>query len=218
MAPPTQTQKSYTTLTDEQLTWPHWVYQWICIYLVQIWLLSRYRIRIQGKENQPRGFQSYIVACNHTSNIDPPLLSFTLRHQPIVYMAKRELYDKPLMRWYQWAMSSFAVNREKLEVSSVKTALKVLKHGKWALGLFPEGTRQKDGQVGEAKKGVAYFAKASGRPVLPVGVYRIEEPPRRIEVRIGKLIPPQDDLDALTQQIQQTIAALVEEAKAAAQS
>ncbi|HEY9687290.1 MAG TPA: lysophospholipid acyltransferase family protein [Coleofasciculaceae cyanobacterium] len=208
----------YNTLTDSQLEWPHWVYQWICIKLLEIYLRLRYDVRIYGKENQPKGFQSYIVACNHTSTKDPPLVSIALDYQPIAYMAKLELFRTPILRLYNWAMSTFAVNREKLELSTVKTALKVLKHGKWALGIFPEGSRQKDGQLGEAKRGVAYFAKTAWAPVLPLAVVHSTPPKgkKRLEVRIGKLIPPEKDMDALTLKIQNAIAELAEQTKTGA--
>jgi 1-acyl-sn-glycerol-3-phosphate acyltransferase len=129
-------------------------------------------------------------------------------------MAKMELFETPALRAYNWAMSSFAVNREKLELSTVKTALKVLKQGKWALGIFPEGTRNKEGTVQSAKKGVAYFAKMANVPVVPLGiVHSVKNGKKTIDIQIGNLIQPEDDLDALTAKIQTTIEALVEEAR-----
>lgn len=214
MAPETK-RPSYTTLKDSQLTWPHYIFQWISIKLIHAYVLFKYKLRIRGKENQPKGFQSYIVACNHISSLDPPLVSVALCYQPISYMAKMELFQTPFLRYYNILMSSFAVNREKLELSTVKTALKVLKHGKWALGIFPEGTRHKDGTAGEAKKGVAYFAKVAWKPVLPLAIVHIPQPTgkTKIEILIGKLIPPEEDMDALSAKIQNTIAELAEQAR-----
>lgn len=208
--------KSYTSLADSQLTWPHYIFQWICIKLIHLYTVLNYDLRILGKENQPKGFQSYIVACNHVSSLDPPLVSVALCYQPISYMAKMELFEKPLLRYYNILMSSFAVNRDKLELSTIKTALKVLKHGKWSLGIFPEGTRQKDGTVSAPKKGVAYFAKTAWKPVLPLAMVHIPQPngkKTKIEVRIGRLIPPEEDMDALAEKIQNTIAELAETAR-----
>jgi 1-acyl-sn-glycerol-3-phosphate acyltransferase len=206
----------YSQLTDDQLQWPHWCYQWISIKLLELY----YRfylgntIRIWGRENVPKEWFPCIVACNHSTSLDPPLVSIALCYRPISYMAKIELFQTPLLRLYNWCMSSFAVNREKLELSTVKTALRILKHGKWALGIFPEGTRNKEGKLGPAKKGVAYFAKAGNVPVLPLGmVHTVKNGKKIIEIEIGNLIPPEDDLDALTDKIQSTIQALVEKAE-----
>src|SRR5438128_1895865 len=108
---PEKKKRSYSSLSDSQFNWYHWVFQWISIKLVQIYVTFKYNFRVRGKENQPKGFQSYIVACNHISSLDPPLLSLILDYQPVAYIAKQELYENPLMRWYLYLMSSFSVNR-----------------------------------------------------------------------------------------------------------
>lgn len=203
--------KRFMKIQDRQLTWRHWIYQEICILLILAWVILKYRVEIIGKENQPKGFQSYIVACNHVSALDPPLVSIALNYQPISFLAKLELFQGFWLRTYSWLMSSIAVNREKLDLSTVKSALKVLKHGKWALGVFPEGTRVKDGKASEPKRGVAYFAKTANVPVLPLGIH-LWTPPKggrkRIEVRIGHLIPPEGSMDELGTRVQEAIEAL----------
>lgn len=209
---------NYSQLTDAQLQWPHWVYQWICIQLIHFYVRLFYSLHIHGRENKPKEWGPHVVACNHISSLDPPLVSVALNYMPISYMAKIELFQTPLMRLYNWLMSSFAVNREKMEISTVKTALKVLKHGKWSLGIFPEGTRkQNDTEESSrgAKKGVAYFAKMGKVPVLPLAMVHSVQPNgrKRIDVQIGKLIPPEDDIDAFTDKIQSTIQELAEEAR-----
>lgn len=201
-------QQRYSQLSDRQLGWFHIVAQWICIQILKVYFRFSYSVEVTGLENQPRPWQPYIVAANHMSSLDPPLVSVILHFQPIAYMAKLELFQTPLMRLYNWAMSSFAVNREKLEVSTVKTALRVLKHGEWALGIFPEGSRNKSGTgINELKKGVAYFAKAGQVPVLPIGIRHA--PGKRIHVRVGTLIPPESDIDALGEKIRLTLIDLV---------
>jgi 1-acyl-sn-glycerol-3-phosphate acyltransferase len=203
----------YTTLSDNQLKWPHWVFQWLSIQILHLYYRLSHRIRVFGLENVPKEWFPCIMACNHTSSMDPPLVSIALNYRPISYMAKMELFQTPALRAYNWAMSSFAVNREKLELSTVKTALKVLQHGKWAVGIFPEGTRNKEGTLQAAKKGVAYFAKAAQVPVLPLAiVHSIKKGKKTIDIQIGTLIPPDNDLDALTATIQNSIASLIEQA------
>lgn len=212
----TEKKAKYSQLTDDQLKWPHWVYQWISIRLLELY----YRfylgntIRIHGRENVPKEWFPCIMACNHSTSLDPPLVSLALLYRPIAYMAKIELFETPFLRLYNWCMSSFAVNREKVELSTIKTALKVLKHGKWAVGIFPEGTRKKDGGVMESpKKGVAYFAKTAKVPVLPLGIaHTVKNGKKMIDIEIGTLIPPEDDMDALAEKIQTSIKALVEKA------
>lgn len=202
---------NYTQLRDIQLEWPHIFAQWVCIRILHAYFSLFYSLKVVGREHRPKEWQSYIVAASHTSALDPPFVSVALDYQPVSYMAKQELFEKPLMRIYNILMSTFAVNRQKLELSTVKTALKVLKHGKWALGIFPEGTRKKGQEEAETKRGVAYFAKAGNVPILPVGIYHEG---RHAEVHFGPMIPPEKDIDALTLKIQETIQDLVAQAKA----
>lgn len=112
-------------------------------------------------------------------------------------------------------MGAFAVNREKLEVSTVKTALSILKTADWALGLFPEGTRKQEnagtGNVSEAKKGVAYFAAASQLPILPISIAWLGPGKKRVYVRVGELIPPPEgkDLETTTRRLEEALAELL---------
>ncbi len=207
---------NYAQLEDSQLKWPHIFYQWVVVTSLKIYCNLRYKIVVEGLENCPKDWQPMVVAANHVSSLDPPLVSVALHYRPISYLAKKELFENNYwMRIYNIAMASISVNREKLELSTIKSAHKVLKSGKWALGIFPEGTRNKDRDtVGEAKKGVAYFARSGKVPVLPLGIAHIPDSPRkRINICIGQPIPCEEDLDAFTEKIQANIAALVERAK-----
>lgn len=157
-----------------------------------------------------------VIAANHISSMDPPLVSVALNYRPVSYMAKKELFEGAAwMRIYNVAMSSFAVNREKLELSTIKSAQKVLKSGKWALGIFPEGTRNKNAEaMGDAKRGVAYFARSAKVPVLPMGIVHLPDTPKnRIHICIGQPIPWEEDLEAFTETIQNQIRLLMERAK-----
>lgn len=219
MADKKEAQK-FTQLSDDQLNWLHILFQWVNIRLLSIYFRGKYDFHVYGREHKPKGLQSYIVACNHVSSNDPPMVGVAIDFQPLSFMAKVELFEKYWMRTYNWWVATFAVNREKLELSTVKSALKVLKHGKWALGIFPEGTRRKDGKPGEAKRGVAYFAQAAKVPIMPMSISH--KPPvkpggkTRVEIRIGPMIPydPKANLDELTQRVQNAIADLIEGEKA----
>jgi 1-acyl-sn-glycerol-3-phosphate acyltransferase len=213
--PRSQPVKRHSQLSKSQLTWPHWVLQWICVQLVKHYANFLYKVTIYGRENIPKEWIPCVVAANHSSSMDPPLVSVALEYRPIAYMAKEELFQKPLMRFYNWMMSSFAVNREKLELSTVKTALTVLKHGKWGIGIFPEGSRGTDSTViNTPKKGVAYFAKSAKVPILPLALvhHTTAKGKKAITIQIGSLIPVSDNLDELSQTLQTTLQALANQA------
>lgn len=211
----TESRCPYTQIQDSQLKWPHMFLQWLCIRIVEAYMATIYQVRYKGQENKPKGFHSYVVASNHVSSLDPPLVSLALDYQPIAFLAKVELFEKFWMRTYNWGMSSIAVNREKMDLSTVKSALKVLKTGTWSLGVFPEGTRSKTGEKQKSKKGVAYFAYTAKVPVLPIGIAKFvdEKGKKRIEVRVGEMIPCEGDMETMGAKIDAAIQALVEQAR-----
>lgn len=119
-----------------------------------------------GRERVPDG--PVIICPNHTKLSDPLFVAYamTLRHRPQV-MAKAELLEVPILGWLLKKAGIFAVERGKSDVTAVKQAMKCLKSGDKLL-MFPEGTRSKDGSLGEAKTGVAMFSVRTGTPILPV--------------------------------------------------
>jgi len=132
-----------------------------------------FRIKIHGRENCPNE-GAVIVAINHKSFWDAVLIAGFMPRQ-LTFMAKKELFDVPLLgAIIQWA-GAFPVARGTGDIGAIKAALSALKAGK-ALGIFPEGTRIKGNQPHSAKAGVAFIAEKTGAPILPVAIrggYRI---------------------------------------------
>ena len=114
-------------------------------------------------------------------------------------MAKEELFEKFFSRTLMDFCGAFAVRRDKVEVSTIKTALNI-KNTKWMLGLFPQGTRDSSQKVEKITKGFASFAKATKTGILPVGIIGSDKKPQwpfcsKLTVKIGKLIPYSDDIE-----------------------
>lgn len=159
------------------------------------------RLEVYGRENFPKT-KDYVVAANHLSTIDPPLIAGLMPY-PVAFMAKKELFDhwflKVMLDW----LGTFAVNREKLEVSTIKTALSI-KNTRWILGVFPQGTREEPGKITHVTKGFAGLAKATKCGILPVGITGSENRSKRpfsgkIIVRIGELIPYNENPDVMVE-------------------
>lgn len=132
-----------------------------------------YKIEVQGRENIPKG-ERFIVAANHISYLDPFIVSFAVK-KPVAYMAKKELFEES---WLQtlcmdW-LGAFAVNREKLEVSTIKTVKEVYKSS-WMLGIFPEGGIRKNKKIEKINKGFAVISKAAKWDILPVSIVGCEK-------------------------------------------
>lgn len=98
---------------------------------------------------------------------------------------------------------SFAVNRESLGPSTIKT-VKEIKKSKWVFGIFPQGTRGEVGSIENITKGFAGLAKITKCNVLPVGILGTQEVKRwpfsgKIIVNIGKPIPYSNNTDEVVE-------------------
>lgn len=172
----------------------------ICGWLYMIRYIFVYRLEVHGKENIPKD-NDYIVCANHLSTLDPPLLC-GLWSRRICFMAKKELFDIFGLRlWLDW-LGAFAVNREKLGPSTIKTARMIRGNTKWVLGLFPQGTRGEPGTITGVTKGFATLAKATKCGIVPVGILGTNEVKRmpfsgKIIVNIGEVIPYSENVDEM---------------------
>lgn len=177
-------------------------------YMIRFKLV--YRMEVHGKENIPAN-SDYIVASNHLSTLDPVLVC-SVMNRGVAYMAKKELFKNPFMQWWLDWLAAFSVDREKLEVSTIKTVMNIKKTD-WVLGIFPQGTRQEPGVISDITKGFASLAKATKCNILPVGIVGTEVAKRipfsgKIIVRIGKVIPYSDNIDNMVEQWGNAVAEL----------
>jgi 1-acyl-sn-glycerol-3-phosphate acyltransferase len=126
-----------------------------------------HRFRIEGMENVPsRG--AFLLASNHLSFLDPPALGCQLPRN-LHYFARDTLFKGPLGFLIR-SLNSIPVNRDQLDLGTLRKVLKVLGEGHPLL-VFPEGTRSEDGLLGEGKKGVGMLLAKSKVPVLPVRIF-----------------------------------------------
>ena len=174
-----------------------------------------FRCRVCGTENIPAA-GAVIIASNHIGNFDPPLIGCHLPRR-IYFMAKEELFRFPVfadvIRW----LGAFPVKRGSADRQAVKRMLEILVAGQ-VLGVFPEGTRGKNGILGEPEPGMAIMAIKTGTTIVPVAVqgtdFRSGGWPK-FSVSFGKAIPvkrakpDKEAVDALSQQIMREIGMLM---------
>jgi 1-acyl-sn-glycerol-3-phosphate acyltransferase len=131
---------------------------------------------VHGEERVPEK-GPLIVAANHSRFFDPVFVSMAVPRR-VRWMAKKELFTFPLTRFFYF-LGTFPVDRQGGGRAALRTALNMLAEGR-ALGIFPEGTRRKEGASLEAKSGTAVIAARSGAPVLPVFAGTIPGPLARL--------------------------------------
>jgi 1-acyl-sn-glycerol-3-phosphate acyltransferase len=192
------------------------------------WLLGGGEV--EGLEHVPAS-GAYIVVGNHNSNLDPPFIGAAIgRHtrRAIHFMAKEEIRHWPLIGWLARGSGVFFVRRGEGDRAAQRIALEHLAAGR-PIGIFPEGTRARDGVLREPKAGVALLAMRSGAPLVPVGITgsgkifpgRSRWPHRtKVSIRIGRPFhlphQPEGRLDRElladgTERIMREIAALLPE-------
>ena len=146
-----------------------------------------YHIHVIGGENIPKEKGGYIIASNHVSNNDPPVVGITFKGK-YTFMAKEELFEiNPIFSWLISKLGAFPVRRGAKDNTAIEKALESLGEGRIFV-IFPEGTRSKDGTLGRAKSGVTLIAAqaegAGGSGVYPV---RQEEiPPEYLHLDRGE--------------------------------
>ncbi len=177
-------------------------------------LHSYLRGRVYGAEKIPRD-GSFILVCNHASNLDPPLISVSAR-RPISFMAKEELFRVPGLKQLIEGCGAYPVRRDSSDRAALKAAIKYLKEG-WAAGIFLQGTRTESGKVTDPKLGAALIAAKTKSPLIPVSIWGTEKSqtdtgilPAPITIRFGDLIPyPQSTKKAELQAVTEQCAAII---------
>lgn len=170
-----------------------------CLYKIRLKLV--YRIEVHGLENVPKD-NNYIICPNHLSTLDPPMLA-SFMPRCIAFMAKKELFDIPLLRWWLDWLGAFSVDRENLSPSTVKT-VEQIKKSNWVLGIFPQGTRGVPGEIRGVTKGFAGLARLTKCNILPIGINGSHEAKKlpfsgKIVINIGKIIPYEKNLENVRQ-------------------
>lgn len=151
-----------------------------------------FKIKVEGKENIPEEKGGYIIASNHVSNNDPPMVGVVFKGK-YTFMAKDELFHvNKLFTWLITKLGAFPVKRGSKDFSSLDKAIDSLKEGRIFV-IFPEGTRSKTGELGKPKSGVTLVAARAKVPVVPVFVkYGRKKFRRNAVVCIGKQIPAEE--------------------------
>lgn len=121
--------------------------------------------KVYGMELVPKK-GAYILASNHISNLDPPILGISTPRR-VHFMAKIELFKNPFVGWWMRQLWAFPIKRGEGDFGALKESLKYLKQGDPVL-LFPEGTRRRPGKEIKLQPGAGFLALKSGAPIVPV--------------------------------------------------
>ena len=137
-----------------------------------------WRPSVEGRDNVPRT-GPVIVASNHLSFADSLVIPIVAPRK-VVFLAKEDYFTGTgvkgaLVRGWFEGIGMVPVDRDdtKAALASLDITLAVLGRGE-AFGIYPEGTRSRDGRLYRGRTGVAHLAMTSGAPVVPVGLVGTE--------------------------------------------
>ncbi|NOY88789.1 MAG: 1-acyl-sn-glycerol-3-phosphate acyltransferase [FCB group bacterium] len=123
-----------------------------------------FRIKIYGKNHIPPS-GGFIVATNHISYFDPPLVGSWMTRQ-VYFFAKKELFKNKIFGWIITRTNALPVRRGSIDRHTLEAAVAIIKKG-YGLTIFPEGTRSKTNQFLEPKPGVGIIAIRARCPIIP---------------------------------------------------
>ena len=124
------------------------------------------KLKVEYRMPIPEG--GVILACNHISDLDPPVLA-AASTRPVYFLAKKELFQNRLVGAILRGFKAYPLDRSKGDLAAIKRALGLLKEEK-VLGIFPEGTRVKGAQLGKPHNGAAFLAVQAKVPIVPVAI------------------------------------------------
>ena len=157
------------------------------------------RVKVEGREHVPK-HGPVILASNHRSFLDSIFIPLVV-HRRVTFVAKAEYFDDPKTAWFFRSCGQIPIRREGGSASerALASATDVLRRGK-VFGIYPEGTRTRDGLLHRGHTGVARLALGCGVPIVPIGLVgtddvqpidsRMPKLFRRVTIRFGEPIDP----------------------------
>jgi 1-acyl-sn-glycerol-3-phosphate acyltransferase len=122
-------------------------------------------LRIDGLENVPEK-GGVIIAPNHRSNYDPPLVGCPVRSRVIYFLAKKGLFINRPVSWVLKSVCAIPVDTDNPDVKTMRIFVNLLKEGK-AVMMFPEGQRSMNNEFLPPLPGVGYLSIRTKVPVVP---------------------------------------------------
>ena len=148
-------------------------------------------VEVAGLEKVPKGRCVFIG--NHTSILDIPILLYASKRM-MGFIAKEETMKIPIIKYWLKKAKCVPLNRSNAReaVKSFSLGVEYLNEG-YSMAIFPEGTRMRDGRIGEFKKGSLKLATRAKAPIVPVsieGAYKCYEEtgkfkPAKVKITFG---------------------------------
>src|SRR4030066_1819462 len=139
----------------------------IAVLIISIFARVFFRLKVSGVEKIPLS-GGVIIAANHFSYLDIPLLSYGL-NRPANFGGKKQLFTIPIVGTLLRLLGAIPIDREKIDRSAIREIMKKLNSGNVVV-IYPEGTRSLNGKLQAGKPGVGFIVRMSGKKVVPAAI------------------------------------------------
>ncbi len=148
---------------DKPLKWIYGIIQFSCDWLTT---LLRIKIRVRGMEQFPK--EPFVLVSNHLSNFDPIVVLAKVKKRKIAFISKPSNFKIPVAGAYVHNAGFLAIDRENAmrALRTLKRAGEMMQAEQMIMGIYPEGTRSKNGELLEFKEGAFLLAKRANAPIV----------------------------------------------------
>jgi len=180
---------------------------WAATFYVKLLVRTLWNFKAEyPNRNMFPEFGPLVVISNHQSHIDPFLVGAAC-HRRIRFMSKLENFKTPIVRTLFTNLGAFKVDRENPE-AGWERARQLIREGE-VVGLFPEGTRSADGELGEFRTGAVRLAIEMGCPIVPMAIIGSQNalPKGRLVMKPTQILV-RDEVRRLTDELREDITKL----------
>jgi len=176
-------------------------YTVVVVLFIAYKLLFRFKVCGSGKIPKSSDKRGLILAPNHASYIDPPLLGVA-QFRRITYLAKDYLFKHGFVGWVLRGLGAYPIKSgEGNDFRAIRDLIRLLKEGR-CVAVFPEGTRSEDGRFKEPESGIGFLAMKSRSYVVPTYIEGSYEAfpkgakgikPHKVKIYFGEAFIPAED-------------------------
>lgn len=172
--------------------------------------LCRVNLRVWGREKLPGKAENFLLVCNHRSAFDPVVIMSALAKHRVAAIAKPSVMKLPIIGRIAYGFGCLGIDRDndRNALKTILTAANYLKKGICNVLIFPEGTRNRSGELLEFQAGSYKIAQRAGASLVIASIYGSEDITRRapfrssrVDLRILEVLPPEKVKEMNTQEL-----------------
>ena len=142
---------------------------WFFLRFAEMVARMCFSLKVIGREHLPLS-GGYLLAMNHQSYLDPPVVALAADPRPIHFLARKTLMNWPVLGHFFPKLNVVPVDQERPDMSALKNVIRLLRAGETTI-VFPEGARTLDGELQPAQPGIGLIIAKTLVPVVPMRVF-----------------------------------------------